>query len=745
MATTLFHLLRTRMPAIAFCALPLLMYASDAYCQLNATWLTSPSTNDWRKDFNWDTGIFPDGLLDTATFGVSNATNVLVSEITGVGTDAASITFAPGASPYTLTVHENGPLRLSGAGVVNDSGVTQNFVVGNGTSAAFIQFSNSASAGSQTMYETTGGTVVLGQNGQLEFLDDANAGTATFINHAPTNSTLAIPGRTALGVNASAANGTFINHGGVVNNRGGGETSFSESATAANGHFTNHGGVVVGSRGGETSFSNTASAGNATLVANGGVGLGGRIAFAENSVGGNAHVEVYDNGFLDVRPHNSSVTIASIAGDGRIYLGDSGLNVGVDDSDSTFAGTIEPGPVFQNETFTLGTLTKVGTGTLTLTGVSTNSSTIVNGGLLRITGGGTVSNQSPTDTNPGAAIGSTVGSTGAAVVDGTGSLWSGDLAVGRFGSGELSVLDGGALDNANLSIGRNAGSDGTVTIDGVGSVSNSGSVIVVGERGNGTLNLQNGGVIHVNSGDVTIGEHSGSSGILNIGTGGAAGTLDAFQVRGLLGSATLNFNHSESSHYFTRDGLANGVPVNIFGNVAVNQLGSGTTIVPAATNYTGDTSILAGTLSIQNPFLSNAADIHIADGATFDLNFNGTDVISSLFIDGNSKLVGTHGAIGSGADFEWSVITGTGLLRVTSLLGDFDHDGDVDGRDFLIWQRGGSPAAQSSSDLADWQANYGVGSLAAISSVAVPEPNQLLLLVTSGFIATFFGRKGTTT
>ncbi len=48
------------------------------------------------------------------------------------------------------------------------------------------------------------------------------------------------------------------------------------------------------------------------------------------------------------------------------------------------------------------------------------------------------------------------------------------------------------------------------------------------------------------------------------------------------------------------------------------------------------------------------------------------------------------------------------------LPGDFDGDGDVDGRDFLAWQRGGSPNPLSASDLADWQANYGMGSLAEV-------------------------------
>ncbi|MDZ4657996.1 MAG: PEP-CTERM sorting domain-containing protein [Bythopirellula sp.] len=53
--------------------------------------------------------------------------------------------------------------------------------------------------------------------------------------------------------------------------------------------------------------------------------------------------------------------------------------------------------------------------------------------------------------------------------------------------------------------------------------------------------------------------------------------------------------------------------------------------------------------------------------------------------------------------------------------GDFDYDGDVDGRDFLVWQRGDSPTAFSASDLADWQTNYGAPPLTA-ATTAVPEP-----------------------
>jgi hypothetical protein len=58
------------------------------------------------------------------------------------------------------------------------------------------------------------------------------------------------------------------------------------------------------------------------------------------------------------------------------------------------------------------------------------------------------------------------------------------------------------------------------------------------------------------------------------------------------------------------------------------------------------------------------------------------------------------------------------------LAGDFSGDGRVDGRDFLIWQRGGSANRLSASDLALWRANFGRTSATA---GAVPEPAGIVL------------------
>ena len=70
--------------------------------------------------------------------------------------------------------------------------------------------------------------------------------------------------------------------------------------------------------------------------------------------------------------------------------------------------------------------------------------------------------------------------------------------------------------------------------------------------------------------------------------------------------------------------------------------------------------------------------------------------------------------------------TGGTILRLTyvsGLAGDFDGDGDVDGQDFLLWQR--DPGVGS---LGDWEANYGTAKASAANSTDVPEPAGLVLM-----------------
>ena len=61
--------------------------------------------------------------------------------------------------------------------------------------------------------------------------------------------------------------------------------------------------------------------------------------------------------------------------------------------------------------------------------------------------------------------------------------------------------------------------------------------------------------------------------------------------------------------------------------------------------------------------------------------------------------------------------------------GDFDHDGDVDVADLMLWQRGGSSSPYSTEDLDAWRATFGMPLpvLASEGGQPVPEPTALLL------------------
>ncbi|HEX3601921.1 MAG TPA: autotransporter-associated beta strand repeat-containing protein [Lacipirellulaceae bacterium] len=177
----------------------------------------------------------------------------------------------------------------------------------------------------------------------------------------------------------------------------------------------------------------------------------------------------------------------------------------------------------------------------------------------------------------------------------------------------------------------------------------------------------------------------------------------------------------------------------------LTKQGAGTLILSnASDSYSGDTKVLAGgPLSITNPFLADGRDVSLVTGSIFDLNFSATDTIRSFYIDGVGQATGTWGAVGSIAAHQSALITGTGLLNVTTLPpmgvpGDYNGNGVVDAADYVLWRSGGplqnevaTMGSVTPEDYTEWRARFGntsgSGSGALSGSAAVPEPGSLLL------------------
>ena len=145
-------------------------------------------------------------------------------------------------------------------------------------------------------------------------------------------------------------------------------------------------------------------------------------------------------------------------------------------------------------------------------------------------------------------------------VTGSGSSWttSGEFVAGLSGTGMLTIAAGGNVSSARGGIGTYSGSNGSVIVAGAGSTWTNSGYLTVGNSGAGTLEIMQGGMVSA-SGQVYLGQYLGSAGTINIGaaTGApvAAGTLNAPIVQFGAGSATLNFNHTDTNYAFAA-GLA---------------------------------------------------------------------------------------------------------------------------------------------------------------------------------------------
>jgi T5SS/PEP-CTERM-associated repeat protein len=225
-----------------------------------------------------------------------------------------------------------------------------------------------------------------------------------------------------------------------------------------------------------------------------------------------------------------------------------------------------------------------------------------------------------------------------------------------------------------MTIGVNRGSTGTVVVTGTGSLRII-SDLNFGDAGTGTLRVKNGGKVFVDGRMTFI----GGNGTLDLELGRFADATQIQVGRQMVLGGNLQFS-----------------------------LESG--LVP---DSQAEFRIITSNLGIVGSFANVA---------------NGQRLTTS---DGLGSFIVNYGP---GSPFNPNHVVLSQFL--VSPSGDFDQDGDINGHDFLVWQRGGSPAPRSAGDLAAWRASYGAGgaalaqraSLLDASSLIVPEPSSLPLL-----------------
>jgi MYXO-CTERM domain-containing protein len=139
-----------------------------------------------------------------------------------------------------------------------------------------------------------------------------------------------------------------------------------------------------------------------------------------------------------------------------------------------------------------------------------------------------------------------------------------------------------------------------------------------------------------------------------------------------------------------------------------------------------------GTMVVNQTFATVAAATAFLDDHVLNLGSNGVaNVSGALDLVFNLSMT-TNDA---GAGFQFDLLFG----NATFASADFDSDGDVDGADFLAWQRGlgtGTTKAEgdadgngmvNAADLAVWQDQFGFQAGSVAATGGVPEPHAAAL------------------
>ncbi len=228
-------------------------------------------------------------------------------------------------------------------------------------------------------------------------------------------------------------------------------------------------------------------------------------------------------------------------------LGTTFITVGYDGTGNMTLG--DGATITTSAASTIGSgFTVRGTGTVTLTDTWTkweSSSSINVGsygtGTLTIENGATVTNTTSTVGNGNISR----NGTGTVNVRGSGSSWtnSGSLIVGGYyGTGTVNIESGATVSSVGGKIGEQSNSQGTVTVSGAGSRWTNTSYLYVGDGGSGSLNILDGG--KVTSLSANLGRTSASTATVLVSGNGSVWDISNTLTIGSAGTGTLTIENN---------------------------------------------------------------------------------------------------------------------------------------------------------------------------------------------------------
>ena len=669
------------------------------------TWDNGAATGNWNTtDANF-TGLWTDG--NSALFGGAASSTValtapisatgLAFNVTGdiingsainnltlagghnisVGSGLAATIGAPLAGTEGVTV-------LGGGLLTRSTAITDTYTGGTTVSGAGTVLSYSATINSTTSAPSLTNGNILIDAGQLKLGAPGTTQDLYFGNTSTPNSLTVQNGGSIGGsaltlgtLNSGSFRALFIGNGASSN---GNSVLVTGAGSFIANNSANDSYVTVGKDSSNNTLNVEAGAIFQSFKGNGGSGLNiGQNAGANNNVvtvtGAGSTLYASNQPTYVGGAGNSNGLVASNGGYfkiQRLYMGGTG-------GDNNYVNITGTGAAHSANGYiaaSTNSILSVGE----VSGATGNTVTVSAGGALVIEGG---------QGNRRNSIGGVAGASGNSItVTGTNSSMSINF-FNAFGIGRdtsTGNAGGGNSNSFNLSNGAALVSTGGVVV---------GNDVTSPTPTGGAFNLGNGGA---STATATLGasfaQYTASAGTVPIAGGStvtafATATSANTWINLFSAGTTLNINNGrlitgdnvvtgstlvggagsvalDGPAYLSVTAGAQNIATTISGIGSFTKEGAGSLSLSGSNTYSGDTSVLAGTLSIAAASLSDLADVYLSAGSTFNLGYASTDIIDSFFIDGVAQDTGIWGALGSGAAHQTSLLTGTGTLTVTT-------------------------------------------------------------------------------